>query len=181
VSDETDETEELGRLLAELPPAREHHYAFAHMALPEVVFHGKSSPDLATLAADVGLFRELWSLVGERVQGPRLSDDGLQTHYLQDAELDALVVVLPAPQCVAEAFMVAISRRRTRRWLVFPKTELRYFTLERGVSLSDDGALGSRTVIGEWTAEPRHLNYGDGPPAAVEAFAAAVFERWRIG
>jgi hypothetical protein len=45
----------------------------------------------------------------------------------------------------------------------------RYFTLEKGFSLSSE----PRTVLAEWDMTS-HSNYGDGPPATVEAFSAAL-------
>ena len=48
---------------------------------------------------------------------------------------------------------------------------LRYFTLECGEAR--DGV--SRTVLCEWTAGGKHLNYGDGPPLKPEtAFLSAI-------
>ena len=44
-----------------------------------------------------------------------------------------------------------------------------FFTLE--------DAGGGVTMLGGWSADERHLNFGDGPPPTLDAFAAAVAAR----
>lgn len=45
----------------------------------------------------------------------------------------------------------------------------RFFTLE--------DAGGGVTMLGGWSAEEEHLNFGEGPAPTLEAFAAAVSAR----
>jgi len=47
-----------------------------------------------------------------------------------------------------------------------PKARLRYLTLELAASKSET----PRTVLGEWTPDGMHLNYGDGPAPELSAF-----------
>ncbi|MBZ0119481.1 MAG: hypothetical protein K8H88_21000 [Sandaracinaceae bacterium] len=156
---------------------RDHHYAFAHMALPSVVFGLGPRVDLERMAAERAFFTDLWTEAGRAMGGELLPAEGLSAQYVRDGELDAVIVTMPQARFPVEAIMTAIVRRTTRRMLVFSRRELRYLTLEVGVTLTGDQA--GRTVLGEWTQEPSHLNFGDGPPPTREDFVTAVFAKVR--
>jgi len=179
MSDEPEDFD-LEAMLRALPQPRDHHYGFAHMALPSVVFALGASIDLERMAADLDFFRGLWTEAAQKMNADPLPHDGLGARYVRDGELDAVIVTMPEAQFASEAIMTAIVRRTTRRWLLFARRELRYLTLEVGVSMTEDGRLaGRRTVLGEWTQQPSHFNYGDGPPPAEDAFAQAAFAKCR--
>lgn len=100
-------------------------------------------------------------------------EEKLRCDYFDLAKGYRVVVVsLPEPRAVAEAYMVAIVSRPQQRRLIFQKTApvLRYFTLEYG--LSDDGKT-PRTVLCEWKQQS-HLNCGNGPTASPRAFVNAI-------
>jgi hypothetical protein len=71
-----------------------------------------------------------------------------------------VLIAMPPPTEIPDAHFIAITTSPT----------LRYFTLERGAN-----DLGQpRTVLGEWTQDGRHANFGDGPPADPVLFLHAV-------
>lgn len=75
-----------------------------------------------------------------------------------------MVVTLPRPQGPTEAHFVAFALR--------DRTDLgRYFTLEHALSPPDDSRY---TVLGEWTADRSHVNFGPGPEPDPVAFLTAI-------
>lgn len=175
----SDDDFDIQALLSQAPRPRDHHYVFAHRLLPRMTFALSPKLELSRLAADLSLFRGIWAEVGSMVD-EALSDDGLAATVAADGELSVLVLTCPPAEVAAEAIMVAIVRQPVRRLWVFPGMQLRYFTLELGLAFTDELQLaGHRTVLCEWTQKGTHLNYGDGPPAEVGAFAAAVFGQCR--
>lgn len=174
---------DLDAMLRAVPGPRDHHYAFAHMALPSIAFGLEPSVDLERMAADLDFFRWLWAAAAEKMGTDPLPHDGLAARYVRDGEIEAVIVMMPEARFTTEAIMIAIVRKTTRRWLLFPRRELRYLTLEVGASITEDGRLaaGKRTVLGEWTQQPSHFNYGDGPPPTEHAFAEAAFAKCREG
>lgn len=175
----SDDDPDIQALLSQTPYPRDHHYVFAHRLLPRMTFALSPKLELTRVAADLSFFRGIWTEVGSMVD-EALPDDGLAATVVEDGELSVLVLSLPPAEVPAEAIMIAIVRQPIRRLLVFPGMQLRYFTLELGLALTDGFQIaGHRTVLCEWTKKGAHLNYGDGPPAEVGAFAAAVIEQCR--
>lgn len=150
-------------------------YAFAHYALRQLAL-AKPVHFLALMASPKAqpFFKDVLADVSEQC-GRKCSFDAaaVQVHHGRIAEYPCAVIVLPEPKNMAEAYMVAVVA------LIDPSQDEpdienvkgRYFTLERGLSL----AGGTRTVLCEWS-ETGHSNYGDGPPATVEAFVSALRE-----
>jgi hypothetical protein len=185
MSEDESEDFDLDAMLRAVPGPRDHHYAFAHMALPSFAFGLEPSVNLERMASDLDFFRWLWAAAAQKMGTDPLPDGGLGARYVRDGELEAVIVTMPEARFTTEAIMIAIVRKTTHRWLLFPRRELRYLTLEVGASITEDGRIdtekGRRTVLGEWTPQPSHFNYGDGPPPTAHAFAEAAFAKCRGG
>lgn len=144
-----------------LPP-REHHYRFAHRALPH--FARQRPEELRRILTDPRAFeflRYLWDLIGKDL-GPEkaLPSVGLGCSLAEDTPQRTIAIVwMPEPVTPPEAWLAAVAFGPT-------VTGLRYFTLER--------SFGQRTALCEWKADGAHANYGSGPGADADAFARAV-------
>ncbi len=172
----TDLPDDLQELLAGMPSPREHHYGYAHQALPGLVFRVRPSAEQLEKMVSEGLFREFWDEVGGLIEGNRLSGEGLESCMRQRGELRAALVKLPPAEVDSEAHMVAVVSEPYTRFWFFTGHRIRYFTLEKGLAFDEaSGLAGERTVLCEWTGQS-HSNYGDGPEATMDAFAGAVFD-----
>ena len=161
----------------DLDAPRDHHYVFAHVALrrfcaehPLRFFAIMGSPDRD------GFVDALWEAtenhVGRKVEGFDRHETKVTT--CRYGERRIIVVTMPAARAMAEAHYVALvlapipADHEPAQPLAF-----RCFTLEKGHSLETDAP---RTVLCEW-AEDSHLNFGDGPPATIDDFVAAVADK----
>lgn len=162
---------------SDLAEPRCHHYTLAHQALRSVAFEQPAgflgllaSPEARSFLAD------LLAAVTEHCQGrepwPDFGAEALTIHTFRVGQFPCVVVELPPPRAVTEAFFVAavLLVDLDREPSAAREATLRYFTLEKGFVL--DGP--PRTVLGEWTAEGSHLNYGDGPAPQLGPFVQAV-------
>lgn len=178
--DELDELlEEAGR------PPRDHHYTFAHLALRQVAFHDAlrvlavlGSPDADDFVA------ELWSVVDKALARrgvyTDLGPNDILVHRRTVAGCPCAVLQMPEPIAVTEAHFVAIASLATFEEIQAGggPIPIRYFTLERGVSLEQGD---ERTVLCEWTCDGAHGNYGDGPVAELDAFMEVLALRMEDG
>lgn len=155
------------RLTADRP--RPHHYHFAHGYLRRLVL--ESPIDFMGLAADGSLDARLslsWQSVGARfADAERLPADGLSSAVASIGETTIVVVTMPPAQHVTEVHYAAIVPAATIRG---SEVARRYLVLEHSWNLDDSPA----TVLGEWTTEGHHVNFGDGPRPQAAAFVAAV-------
>jgi hypothetical protein len=155
------------------------HYAMAHYALrlnalkhPLAVLGVLASPRATELLAD--LLASCAESCRERGEEPAdFTAADLRVHRGRVGQHPCAIVEFPAPQAVTEAYLTAIvlladAAEPLEKW---ESATARYFTLEYGMSFERGGT--PRTVLCEWT-DTSHLNYGDGPPATPEAFAAAI-------
>lgn len=150
---------------------RTHHYVFAHSVIPSLFY---SDPDdfINRLVKDGRTFLQgLWQKVKEQMHNDpntdkECMDDLTFDLYSTECGTTIATVILPTPETIAEAYFVSTVYR--------PETEKesikQVITLEYG--LDRDGH--SRTVIGAWTPEGNHLNYGDGTPPELDAFLASI-------
>ncbi len=146
---------------------RQHHYTFAHRELPAAAF--RFGPDLVAAARDGRLTLDaVWTHVGDALPEPdRVAAQGLSGTYHTVSGYPVLLVTLPAPDAPTEAHFVAVV-------LSTVDGSVRYFTLEDAWSPLD----GSRyTVLGEWTADGKHVNYGPGSAPDAEEFLASLGQR----
>lgn len=133
---------------------RGQHYLFAHSALPTMA-HETPQPLMMKLINDHERFlAHVWSMAGEQAEAKGQPRDRsfrprVDLRLLRDRTAWN-VIALPQPRATPEAFFVALGLRprESGGW------EARAFTLELGVA----GA-----VLGEWTADGRHLTYGPAP------------------
>jgi hypothetical protein len=170
--------DEVERLIANEPQPRAGHYIFAHQALPALARHSPlglfaalASENAATILGE--LLTEVAAHCRQAGEACELSADELTIHKLRIGEQPCIIIGFPQPRGTTEAHMVGL--------VLFgdlnadppdPSSfSIRYITLERG-SRADTGE--ARTVLGEWTADGSHCNFGDGPPPAIDEFARAI-------
>jgi hypothetical protein len=185
------------RTLAEFypDPERRHqvHYAWAHQFLPAYIhdaplafFNGCRAPSADPERFVQARFPMFESIAGLRPM-PDAADDGTTT-FRRLADLTAraldlnksravLIVMPPGDRCPQAIFALAVesSPKRFLRSSGGP----RYFTLERDVEDDAPDAQTpapppSRGVLGEWTADHSHRNYGGVAPADTATFIEAV-------
>ena len=150
--------------------SRPHPYFFAHRLLP-TLFHEDPAQFVSLLQRDGLPFLAFWWQKVRQDFPPddHVSADGLgyTLRELANGWL-AVVVTLPPPQGMTEAYFVALLQQRLP---AAAKPITRVFTLELGFALT---SATSHTVLCEWTPESSHLNRGPGPAPDVEAFLTAV-------
>ncbi|MEC4747522.1 hypothetical protein [Methylomicrobium sp. Wu6] len=148
---------------------RNHHYFFAHRFLPQVAFENPARFFDCLVADGNDFLLWLWEQCAAYLeQSEHLAPDGLSfaLERLKDDTVAALIE-MPPPTGVAETYFVAVAYQPERQRLQQTRLgKTRYFTLE--FSEAFDGR--ARTVLGEWTSDGNHANFGDGPMAAREAF-----------
>jgi hypothetical protein len=150
---------------------RRQHYHFAHVALREkAMSFPKALVD--NLRGESGLRRLsfYWTSVAmavKRAEEEFIPADGLACFAVDlSEEYYGVVVQLPPPERMAEAYFVAIIVRDSGD---DTNVRCRYITLELG--RNEDGSR--RTVLGEWK-DGSHFSYRSGPPPGREAFIEAV-------
>ncbi len=96
-----------------------------------------------------------------------LAADQIRMHSLKVNRKPCLIVELPEPLAATEVYFAGIVLTPPVGDTAADLTSaaVRYFTLEKGYQ--SDGK--PRTVLCEWTADNKHLNYGDGPAATVKS------------
>lgn len=145
------------------------HYALRQLSLnsPLQMLSLLASPDAPKFLQE--LLQDVEKQVGHKAS---YTSEKIKIHPCRIGIYPCAIVEFPAPQKMAEAFMVAIVA------LLDPDEELpkdlsavqaRYYTLEKGFSM--DGS--DRTVLCEWD-DTAHRNFGDGPEATPAAFAQAL-------
>jgi len=141
------------------------HYLFAHRFLPELLWQGDSLLGILVNPENQAFLGDQWDAVAQHWEcAPSAGRERLSfaSHWIGGDNL-AVVIFMPPPEQLADAYFAAITT----------SPALRYFTLEIG----QDQAGRPRTVLGEWTREGRHLNYGDGPAPDPALFLQAVCEK----
>jgi hypothetical protein len=158
--------DELGDKLGGKP--RFWHYFIAHVALRDFALRGGGLPaEAAKPGAAQGFFamileRMAPSLQIDAADAPRLAAD-FAIHHRRIGPLEATVVQLPPPEGPTECHFVALVPRQ-------PGSDAqRFFTLE--------DAGGGVTILGGWSVDEEHLDFGEGPRPTLDAFVAAVAAR----
>ena len=150
---------------------RRQHYHFAHVALREKA-ESFPKPLVDNLRVESGIRRLnfYWMSEAKVVKGTEeefIPAEGLACFPVDlSGEYYGVVVQLPQPERMAEAFFVAIILRDTGH---NSDVTCRYVTLELGKN--KDGT--HRTVLGEWV-NGSHFSYSSGPPPERGAFIEAV-------
>lgn len=151
-------------------------YGFAHQLLPHALL---SHPRPFTmLAGPVGTeyVRQMWELAAERIApGTPIPEELRALPPRVGGPFVCAVIVMPPPQEMTEAHMVALVGRLSDPALA-SLDDVRsraYYTLEAG--------SGGTTVLGQWTADGSHLNLGSGPEPTADAFVLAIGEHLSRG
>ncbi len=149
-------------------------YAFAHYALRQIALSDPLRFLAMAASPDARHFIDaVLKNVAEQCGRPTTFEAAsVKIHPVRVKDFPCAVIELPEPREMAEAFMVALVVPIDTSFKEPPDANSitgRYFTLEKEFSLTKD----RRTVLAEWNMT-RHSNYGDGPPATVEAFVAAL-------
>lgn len=149
-------------------------YAFAHVAMRQIALAKPLQFLGIVLSPNAGQFFDaLLEDVNEYCERKASFDaSSITTHKCKVNGFPGVVIVLPEPKEMAEAHMVALivpMDLSSDEEPDFDAAQGRYFTLEKGFSLSNT----PRTVLAEWDATT-HSNYGDGPAPNVEAFVQSL-------
>ncbi len=158
-------------------PIDQRRYLLAHVALPQAAFN-----DPVSFMTVVGHPEQSRALIAEVVEAVGrhcaelpdpfpFSSDEVYVHCTRVMNFPCAIVEMPWPEAPNEAFFSAAVLLQDLT--ADPHTEgleLRYFTLER--VNSQDGSL--RTMLGEWTRDGSHLNYGDGPRPTLTGFLTGI-------
>ncbi|WP_406696657.1 hypothetical protein V5E97_37300 [Singulisphaera sp. Ch08] len=168
------------------------HTLFAHRALPSLGFENPSN-FLNAVAGPMGeqLLREVWADVCQQTKietEPAPASFPIQRFMLGNEF--AVLIELPAPRHVPEPYFVVFVTELPKSADELPlsseRARARYFTLEKSHDElaellqpreATSGDLPA-TVLGEWTLDGSHHNYGFGPPPDWKAFASVLVQRF---
>jgi len=143
------------------------HYFVGHVALRDIALRGEGLPPEA---AEPGRARGFFAMILSKMaphlgiaaaEAERLAE-GFSVHHRRVGETEAAIVQLPPPEGPTECHFVALVPARGGK-------PAQFFTLE--------DAGGGVTMLGGWSAAEQHLNFGEGPAPAIDAFVAAVAQR----
>ena len=150
---------------------RQHHYQFAHRALPSMLF-GAIDENLGYLLQQPERFvAHVWGFVGKKLaaQGsPIVEGPGptVQRVALKPGTMWALE--LPKPEAMAEALYVGIVPLRPEGT---PDERLAYFTLEWSFDLD---MKESYYILGRWMSDGLHVNLRLKVAPDLASFVASV-------
>jgi hypothetical protein len=144
------------------------HYQLAHVALRSVAFQDPLG-FLSLMASEKAreVLASLLEQVSEHCSGDVAFDaNDVAIHRVRLLGSPCLVVEMPVATVPPEAHFVGV-------WLAIndgPETaQIRYFTLEAAAD-----SYATRTVLGEWDEEGKHVNYGVGPEPSLEGFVQSL-------
>ena len=161
---------------------RRHHYVYAHNIIrdfcnddPSLFFGYMGSPEKDVL---VGFF---WHKVCEFCDQEEITvlcEKDFKFTCLSLSEFPTILVEMPKPKAITEAFYVAIVLLANMSEDPAPENpNARYFVLELGQFDPDQNIHG---VIGEWiedknsTSNNKHLNYGISHDMSINSFLQEV-------
>ena len=156
---------------------REQHYIFAHIAFRQLAFRDPQAC-MAVLYSPVAkkMLAEIWDDVtkycAQSGHATDLKADELKIHQGRVGLYPCVVVEMPPPLRMTEAHYVALILRGhlENGKVVNEDPPLLYYTLE--FSLRGDGTPFN--MLCAWDDQGAHHNYGEGPPADVQAFLDAL-------
>lgn len=133
------------------------HYHFAHKLLPSFVWEGDALFGILANPENQDYLPKVWKQLHQEARTaegkpiPFIAPDGLgtQSYWLGGEHLVFLIRFPPAVK-TAEADFAVITTSPT----------IHYYTLEKTLP-ADDGT--EQTVVGEWTSDGTHCNYGESP------------------
>ncbi|HWP47356.1 MAG TPA: hypothetical protein VNM22_09365 [Candidatus Limnocylindrales bacterium] len=154
---------------------RSQHYIFAHKILPSL-FHADPVKFITALSSHRNdLLHLLWAHAGTNMEESDLvAADNLDYEIRKLDEGTIIVLItLPTPQAVAEAYFVAMIYRSWKKEIFCTQEAVtRFITLEYSFNLLNDLP---GTVLGEWTVDGTHINFGTGPEPILEDFFETVW------
>lgn len=152
-----------------------HHYIFAHVALRQVCltnpigfFALMASPNRQKFLND------LWEQICQNCDqegNAQFSPKDIKIETFTIGEYPAVIVQMPTPQKITEAYMLCIVLKVPLSELKqeMDNIQIRYFTLEKGINVLGE----DQTFLCAWDGE-MHVNYGDGPEPKLSAFIDAI-------
>jgi len=160
---------------------RHQHYYFAHLLLPRLA-HAQPATLLSHLSGDtrdsflLALWRDAQLEAPDEVAIP---PTGLASEVRTHGRRRIGLVTFPQPARVPEAYFAAVifapvaikEYENDGEEEETEDGEVRYLTLEYGFTLPSDPP---RTILGAWTTDGAHQNFGEGPPPDLEAFYARI-------
>ena len=177
-SSNDDDTTRSNQTGGDLPDARCHHYNMAHYALPVVAFEDPLF-FMSVIASKQSkkFLSNLLDMVSRACKETEpvcdFTVDDFAVYPTRIGSYPCAIIEMPPSRAVPEAFFAAVILLTAPDDNLHSDAgdiKLRYITLEKGATLN--GSLC--TVLCEWTSDRTHRNYGDGPEAKLDAFAAAV-------
>ena len=148
--------------------SRQHYYRFAHQVLPRLLFRSTEPFRGAALAgrADAGL-QKVWEDVARQAGADPDATLSVRAKVHECAGRAVVLITPPPPEHIAEAHFIAVVLDQADPSFV------RYVVLEHSWNTESQ----PRTVVGEWSHDGRHINFGDGPqPPDEAAFLTIVCE-----
>ena len=178
-----DQADDLDFLFNQRRPFRPHHFRFAQEQVPGFLWRNfdqcghiffEFPPDATGHDDSMSFLRdfamESWQQVFDPSEGNYLSPEGLDVARRDLANgYRAAVIILPPPEVVCEAYMIAIVYRPTDGEQAFV---LRYFMLERG--LLPQSSSDATTFLCELGQDTSHLNLLEGPSPDIDSFCEAL-------
>ena len=153
------------------PGGRYQHYVFAHRALPSVIFSCDEKTLMAFETNGQVFVQRVWDAVGKeaRKAGQSMIDsNGLEFSVEHIGYTKLYLIRLPEPVVPPEAFYVAA--------VVQDGKATKFFTLEKTFCPTETPQCDN-TVLGGWTKNGIHVNYGIGPAPIKEHFLSALKEK----
>lgn len=143
------------------------HYFVAHVALRDFALRGEGLP---AAAADPEKSRGFFAMILGKMavhlglsaeEAERLAGEFTVQHR-RIGGYEAAIVRPPPPRGPTECHFVALLHAQNG-------LPARFFTLEE--------AGGGVSILGGWSANEKHLDFGEGPAPTIENFVAAVSSR----
>ncbi|MFQ5605678.1 MAG: hypothetical protein ACE5HS_20605 [bacterium] len=141
------------------------HYQFAHKLLPRLFFSDPANMKIVLDLGGLDFIKSIWDKFGSEFgDTERIGSENLDliVRNPQD-KVFIYVIKFPPPKDLAEAYFSA---------MVFDGENQSYMTLEYSYFFTG-------TVLGAWTKDGSHLNYGSGPNPTVGEFVEAILELLR--
>jgi hypothetical protein len=161
-----------------IEPSKGLKYNFAHLTLPILVLMNpkKFYQDITDSNGDRYL-QKLWHGLAERMVLRQPSFGlNLSLHKL-DENMEAVIIELPAPKEVTEAFLVSAVFKFKNMPLSREIEYVRYFTLELGENPFNKS---NEYHFCEWTgtiiSSRQHENYGKLPEQSIACFKSAIID-----
>jgi hypothetical protein len=153
---------------------RAHHYLYAHVELPRLIFEDpKAFIELANTSLSEAWLAHAWESCGEAAQAERraekLSPNGLALTNLEIGPHCVCAIMMPFPERGGECFFAAVVPN-------FEHDGCRYLVLERTRERSGEAPLG---VLCEWRQDGSRINHQRWAAGTIEAFINALKDQFR--